>query len=128
VATDPQKTSKVATWPVPTSQHIFRQFLGLVSYYHKFIKGFAAVAKPLHQLTEKTVMFKWTADCQEAFEKLQQQLVSPPILAFSDYQKPFILDTDASNLGISAVLLQVHDDGCERVIAYGSRVLSKDTV
>ena len=99
-----------------------------MSYYCKFIKGFAAVAKPLHQLTEKTVMFKWTADCQEAFEKLQQQLVSPPILAFSDYQKPFILDTDASNLGISAVLLQVHDDGCERVIAYGSRVLSKDTV
>ena len=60
-----------------------------------------------------------------SFEKLRQKLVSPPILAFPDYQKPFILDTDASNLGIGAVLSQVQDDGHERVIAYGSRVLSK---
>ena len=125
VATDPQKISKVASWPVPISQHEVRQFLGLASYYRKFIKGFATVAKPLHRLTEKTAVFKWTTDCQEAFEKLRQQLVSPPILAFPDYQKPFILDTDASNLGIGAVLSQVQDDGQERVIAYGSRVLSK---
>ena len=83
VATDPQKTSKVASWPVPTCQHKVRQF----------IKGFAMIAKPLHRLTEKTVVFKWTTDCQEAFEQLRQQLVSPPILAFPDYQKPFILDT-----------------------------------
>ena len=125
VATDPQKISKVASWPVPISQHKVRQFLGLASYYRKFIKGFATVAKPLHRLTEKTAVFKWTTDCQVAFEKLRQQLVSPPILAFPDYQKPFILDTDASNLGIGAVLSQVQDDGQERVIAYGSRVLSK---
>ena len=125
VATDPQKTSKVASWPVPISQHEVRQFLGLASYYRKFIKGFATIAKPLHRLTEKTAEFKWTTDCQEAFKKLRQQLVSPPILAFPDYQKPFILDTDASNLGIGAVLSQTQDDGQERVIAYGSRVLSK---
>ena len=70
VATDPQKISKVASWPVPISQHEVRQFLGLASYYRKFIKGFATVAKPLHRLTEKTAVFKWTTDCQEAFEKL----------------------------------------------------------
>ena len=104
VATDPQKTSKVASWKAPTCQHKVRQFLGLVDYYHKFIKGFATIAKPLHRLTEKTATFKWTTDCQEAFKQLRQQLVSPPILAFPDYQKPFTLDTDASNLGIGAVL------------------------
>ena len=125
VATDPQKTSKVASWPVPTCQHEVWQFLGLAGYYRKFIKGFATIAKPLHRLTEKNVVFKWTSDCQEAFEELRQQLVSPPILAFPDYQKPFILDTDASNLGIGAVLSQEQDDGQEWVIAYGSRVLSK---
>jgi len=70
-------------------------------------------------------VFEWTADFQEAFEKLRQQLLSPPILPFPDYQKPFILDTDVSNLGIGVVLLQVQDDGCEQVITYGSRVLSK---
>ena len=104
VATVPQKTSKVAGWKAPTCQHEVRQFLGLVGYYRKFIKGFATIAKPLHRLTEKTATFKWTTDCQEAFKQLRQQLVSPPILAFPDYQKPFTLDTDASNLGIGAVL------------------------
>ena len=62
-------------------------------------------------------MFKWTTDCQEAFEKLRTQLVLPHILAYPDYHKPFILDTDASNHGIGAVLSQAQDDGQERVIA-----------
>ena len=125
VATDPQKTSKVPIWKVTTCQHEVWQFLGLVGYYRKFIKGFATIAKPLHRLTEKTATSKWTTDCQEAFKQLRQQLVSPPILAFPDYQKPFILDTDATFLGIGAVLSQEQDDGQERVISYGSRVLSK---
>ena len=79
----------------------------------------------IFHVADPTAVFKWTKDCQEAFEKLRQQLVSPPILAFPDYQKPFILDTDASNLGIGAVLSQIQDDGQEQVVAYGSRVLSK---
>ena len=125
VAADPQKTCKVAAWPEPTSQQEVRQFLGLVSYYRKFIKSFATIAKPLHRLTEKNATFKWTPQCQHAFESLRQQLVSPLILVFPDYQRPFLLDTDASNVGIGAVLSQVQDDGKERVIAYGSRVLSR---
>ena len=58
VATDPQKTGKVPIWKVPTCQHEVRQFLGLVGYYRKFIRGFPTIAKPLHRLTEKTATFK----------------------------------------------------------------------
>ena len=58
IATDSQKTCKVATWPVPTSQQEVRQFLGLVSYYRKFIKNFTTIAKPVHRLTEKTAVIK----------------------------------------------------------------------
>ena len=121
---DPSKTAKVEQWPVPTSVKETQQFLGLASYYQRFIKNFAMVAGPLHKLTEKKTPFQWTNQCQEAFEKLKSQLVSAPILTLPNWSKPFILDTDASDNGIGAVLSQMHD-GKEHVIAYASRVLTK---
>ena len=125
VATDPAKTAQVAKWPTPSSQKEVQQFLGLASYYRRFVKDFATIAKPLHRLTEKTMDFKWTSECQSAFEELRRNLTAAPILAFPDFEKPFILDTDASDFGVGAVLSQVQDDGTERAIAYASRVLSK---
>ena len=70
-------------------------------------------------------MFKWTEEFAAAFKALRLKLVSPPILSFPDYSREFILDTDASDTGIGCVLSQIHEDGAEHVIAYGSRVLSK---
>ena len=90
--------------------------------YQRFVKDFAAIAKPLYQLTEKTA---WSDEAQGAFEELRHRLVTTPTLAFPDYELPFILDTDASNVGIGAVLSQRQSDGSERVIAYGSRTLSR---
>lgn len=89
------------------------------------MKDFAAIAKPLHRLTEKTAKFEWTNECQTAFEEIRHRLVTAPILAFPDYERAFILDTDASDIGVGAVLSQVQEDGSERVIAYASRVLTK---
>ena len=125
VATDPKKTEKVANWPVPRSRREVQQFLGLANYYRRFVQDYARIAKPLHRLTEKHTTFKWTRECEHSFENLRQNLVSAPVLAFPDCSRPFILDTDASDSGIGAVLSQVQDDGTERVIAYASRTLSK---
>ena len=125
VATDPDKIAKVATWPVPTTKKETQQFLGFASYYRQFIKDFALIARPLYRLTEKTSCFIWTPDCQTAFDTLREHLCCAPILAYPDFRKPFILDTDASNSGIGGVLSQIGDDGRERVIAYGSRLLTK---
>ena len=125
VRTDPSKTEKVAQWPVPTSRKEIQQFLGLANYYRRFVKDFATIAKPLHRLTEKTAKFEWTDECQAAFKEIRRRLVTAPILAFPDYTRPFILDTDASDTGIGAVLSQVQKDERERVIAYASRVLTK---
>ena len=102
-----------------------QQFLGLAGYYRRFVKDFALIAQPLHRLTECTNTFVWTNECQESFDKLRDCLYSTPILAYPNFQKPFILDTDASDVGIGAVLSQLDEDGCERVIAYGSRLLTK---
>ena len=124
VATDPEKIEAVKAWPTPTSVTEVRSFVGLASYYRRFIKGFAVVARPLHKLMEKEERFRWTKECGESFAELKKRLVSAPILGYPRLQGKYILDTDASGYGIGAVLSQ-EQDGQERVIAYGSRTLSK---
>jgi len=125
VSTDPAKIDKVAKWPTPQSAREVQQFLGLAGYYRRFVRNFATIAKPLHRLTEKTTRFEWTPECHEAFQILRQRLCSAPILVFPNFNKPFILDTDASNTGIGGVLSQLDEAGNECVIAYASRTLSK---
>ena len=124
VSTDPQKTCRVRDWPTPCNLKEVRSFIGLCSYYRRFIKDFACIASPLHKLTQKDVGFKWTRECETAFSMLKDRLTSAPVLAFPDFSLPFILDTDASGDGIGGVLSQVQD-GQERVIGYASRKLSK---
>ena len=124
VSTDPEKTAKVTRWPTPTSVQEVQQFLGLASYYRRFVRNFAEIAKPLHRLTERGREFVWTLECETAFATLKNRLSSAPILSFPDFSKPFLLDTDASQEGIGAVLSQI-SDGNEHVIAYASRTLSK---
>ena len=83
------------------------------------------LAKPLHRLTEKGREFTWTQESDQAFNTLKQKLTSAPVLALPNWSKSFLVDTDASETGIGAVLSQVQDDGSECVIAYASRLLSK---
>jgi len=123
VATDPAKVEQVSNWPVPESSGEVKSFLGLASYYRRFVPGFASTARPLYQLTEPNNDFEWTNECQQAFNQLKELLTSSPILAYRK-QGLFVLDTDASNHGIGAVLSQVQG-GVERPIAYSSRTLSK---
>ncbi|CAL1687615.1 unnamed protein product [Lasius platythorax] len=119
IATDPEKISAVKNWPVPQNRKQLRSFLGFCSYYRKFIRGFSLIAKPLFTLTEHQVKFEWSSSCQQAFEELKQKLIFSPILSFPKEQGQFILNTDASNHGIGAVLSQIQD-GTEKVIAYFS--------
>ena len=125
VAADPAKVEKVSTWPIPTTVKEVQQFLGFAGYYRRFVKHFANVARPLHRLTERVTEFRWTDECQAAFDELRRRLVTSPVLAYPDYTKSFTLDTDASDTGIGGVLSQRDADGEERVIAYASRALSK---
>jgi len=97
----------------------------VAGYYQRFVCKIATIAKPLHRLTEKTARFEWTPECHEAFQILRKRLCSVPILVFPNFNKPFILDTDASNTGIGGVLSQLDEAGNECVIAYASRTLSK---
>ena len=123
VQCDPAITEKVQAFAKPKSKKDVRSFLGLTSYYRRFILNYAFIAKPLHDLTKDDAKFVFETKHETAFETLKQALVSPPVLAFPDFEKPFIVSTDASGYGIGCVLKQLDDTKRERVIAYASRVL-----
>ena len=125
VKTDPEKLRAVACYPPPGAVKPLRSFLGLASYYRRFVPRFSTVASPLHALTRKDVPYVWTPACQQAFEKLKELLTSAPLLRYPDFKKPFILETDASGDGLGAVLAQRQEDGSVRPIAYASRSLQK---
>ena len=106
IVTDPSKTQRITEWPTSSSVQEVKQFVGLASYYRRFIQNFASVSRPLHRLTERGRPFKWTVECDTALAKLKVYLKSSPILAFPDLSQPFILDTDACQSGIGAALSQ----------------------
>lgn len=135
ISTDPEKTKAVDDWKIPTSEKELRSFLGLCSYYRRFVPKFAQIAQPLHELLggnskksrnqqRKNLPFgqRWTTACTEAFQNLKTRLTSTPILGYPNFTTPFILETDASFEGLGAVLYQEQDGG-RKVIAYASRGL-----
>lgn len=124
VSNDPAKVAAVTDWPIPRNSGELRSFLGLASYYRRFVKDFATIASPLHRLTQKGQVFYWNEDCAQAFTQLQLALTKAPVLAYPVSQRPFIVDTDASNVGVGAVLSQEGEHG-EQVVAYFSRSLSR---
>ena len=125
IAADGQKVLAVSSFPVPSDLKQLRSFLGLASYYRRLVKNFAQVAHPLFKLTRKDTPFLWNVPCQQAFEELKRRLTSAPLLAFPNFTRGFLLETDASGVGLGAVLAQKQDDNTVRPVAYASRTINK---
>ena len=126
ISPNPEKVKKVKTWPTPKSTKEVHSFLGLASYYHRFFPQFMKWAGPLHELIQPVAMikkrkkfgikipplvqnlppFEWTLEYQESFKKLKHSLITAPILAYPNYEKLFLLETDASLRGLGTVLSQ----------------------
>ncbi|CAI7792036.1 unnamed protein product, partial [Closterium sp. NIES-54] len=121
VKPDAGKVEAISMMAAPEDVRGVREFLGCTSYYRRFIKGYAKVAHSLTQLLHKDNPFEWTDECERAFNALKLALISPPILAFPDFSKPFILQTDFSATALGAILAQKDEKGAERVVAYASR-------
>ena len=122
---DTGKVEAVRDFPIPTTKKQLRTFLGLSGYYRRFIPQYSTIASPLTDLTKKSAPndIEWTADCDHAFQRLKSLLCTAPILASPDFDRQFLLQTDASDRGIGAVLSQVDDNGIERPVAYYSKKL-----
>ena len=112
-------------FPKPVDLKSLRSFLGLMSYYRHFVPGFLSVAQPLYALTKKDAPFEWNTDCDSAYTHLKAALTEAPILAYPRFVYEFLLETDASGVGLCAVLFQKQEDNTVKPIAYASRTLQK---
>lgn len=121
---DPDKVKAIMNIPHPSSVSDVRSFLGMASWYRKFVPNFADITTPLTELLKKSRKWFWSEECQSAFNTLKERLVSAPILTCPNFQHPFTVQTDASAFGLGAVLSQDSPEG-EKVICYLSRSLSK---
>ena len=120
---EPRLMEAISKLPPPINVAEVRSFLGLVGYYRRFVKKFSDKAAPLNALLRKDQAWKWSQECQYAFETLKGEIASRPVSAYPDFSKPFRLYTDASNLGLGAILAQ-KQDGKEKIICCASRTLN----
>ena len=124
IHTEPNKIRAIESWPALTNVEELRSFLGLASYYRRFIAGHARITVPLSRLLKKDVPFTWGADEQRAFETLKRALVTAPVLRSPDPDLPYVVTTDASDYAVGAVLSQ--DDGAgDRPVAFTSSTLNE---
>ena len=123
MATDPEKVEAVRDWPVPRGLKDLQAFLGTVGYYRQYLRDLATKANPLHRLTAKGVEWEWTEEAQHAFNLMKEGLTTAPVLGYPDPGLPYILDSEASDTGVGAVLSQLQG-GEERVVAYYSKTLA----
>jgi hypothetical protein len=118
ISVDPSKIQEVMDWKPPKSVHQIRSFLGLASYFCRFIPDISRIAKPMTELLKKGVKFVWSEACEKAFRTLRQHLTSALVLVQPDNSKPFEVFCDVSGTGLGCVIMQGG-----RVIAYASRAL-----
>jgi hypothetical protein len=125
--TDSDKVKSIVDYPVPTTQKELRRFLGIVTYYRRFLNNYSTVCAPLTNLTKKLkkgTPFVFTPEAHKAFKQVKELLISAPILSVPKFDRPFIISSDASDVGLGCALSQVDDEGREHAIAYASRTLS----
>lgn len=124
VTIHPDRTKPIDEFPPPRNIKQLSRFLGMAAFYSRFIENFAAITQPLNTLKRKGVKFEWGPSQQTAFDKIKAALVSTPILRMPDFNRPFVLHTDASGSAVGAVLSQEHN-GHLLPVAFASRALNK---
>ncbi len=106
VRMDPDKVKVVVDWPSPDSRKALQRFLGFANFYRRFIRNFSQLAAPLTALTSPRTTFRWSDTAEAVFTKLKSRFVSPPILIAPDPSRQFVVEVDASEVGVGAVLSQ----------------------
>lgn len=103
---DPQKVKSILEWPTPTDRKSTQRFIGFANFFRKFIKNFSAIVSPITQLTGQNIRFSWTPAAQAVFDQLKTVFTSAPILQHPDPVSPYVLEVDASENAVGAILSQ----------------------
>lgn len=122
IAVDPEKIEAVKGWREPSTVKGVQSFLGFCNFYRRFVSEYGRIAKPLTNLTRKDITFRWTNECQLAFEDLKKRLLEAPVLAYFSFEKPTRLETDASD-GVVAGVLSQEVDGVWNPVGYFSETM-----
>ena len=125
VHVDDEKIQVIKNTPIPVTRTDLRSFLGLAGYYRRFICDFAKTSAVLHSETSGNTKLTWNAEMTDAFNTLKEKLTTPPVLSFPNFDDQFIVETDASNVSVGAVLSQKKEDGKVHPIQYASRTMTK---
>ncbi len=126
VEMDPKKVEAVLKWPTPTTVKEVQRFIGFANFYRRFIKNFSSVAAPLTALTKGGVTkIYWSSEAEGAFRDLKRHFTSAPILSVPDPERPFVVEVDASDVGVGAILSQRGEDCRMHPCAFMSRHLSE---
>jgi len=126
VRMDPGKVHAVRDWTTPKTLKEVRGFIGFANFYRRFIKDFASIARPLHDLTKKDVPWQWHAEQQHAFDTLKAQFCKELILKVYDPKLPTRVEVDASGFATGGILTQRHEDNLWHPVAYHSESMSKE--
>lgn len=124
ISMDPSKVKAVMDWPVPQTVKQLQSFLGFANFYRRFIRGYSTLTTPLTALIKKNANWQWGTTQQRVFEQLKQAFTSAPILAHPDPSKEYILEADASDFAMGAVLSQYDDSNLLHPVAFWSRKLT----
>ena len=117
----PSKVEIIRAWPIPTNVKATQSFLGFANFYRRFIRNYSKLVAPLTALTRKDTPFEFGSKALEAFESLKLHFTTAPILAHYDISKPAVVETDASDYAIGAILSQRDESGILHPIAFDSR-------
>jgi len=119
-----EKMQAIERMPRPRNVAELRSFLGMINYYGRFIRNLSTILAPLHILLQKDIAYKWTGNCERAFQRAKKEFQSDTVLVHYNPRLPLILTTDASSYGAGAVLSHRYPDGTERVLQYASQTLT----
>ena len=120
-----EKVKGVLEWPTPKCVKNIQKFLGLANYYHRFIEGFASIARPLHDMVKKDKKWEWMGKQEKAFKELKRRFTEKPVLAAPDLDKKMRMEVDASDYATRGVLSMECEDNLWRLVAFLSKSLNE---